>query len=150
MIGFRRIEMKHCKTCNTTKPISDFGLLRGKPRHICKECRKQESKDWYEKNKDRKKALSQKYKHIKKDKDLQSTYGINLATYNQMLVEQGRRCKICQAPQGDLKRSLCVDHDHNTGKVRGLLCDNCNRSLGLLKDNVNILERAVSYLQGKL
>lgn len=142
--------MKHCKTCNTTKPLSDFGLLRGKPRHICKDCRKIESKQWYENNKDRKKELSKQYKHIKKDKDLQTTYGINLATYNTMLVEQGCRCKICQKPQGDLKRALCVDHDHNTGKVRGLLCDTCNRSLGLLKDNVNILERAVKYLEGKL
>jgi hypothetical protein len=150
MIGFRRIEMKHCKTCNTTKPLSDFGLLRGKPRHICKECRKQESKDWYEKNKDRKKALSQKYKHIKKDKDLQSTYGIDLETYHKMLAEQNHQCKICLAHQDTLKRAMCVDHDHNTGKVRGLLCDTCNRSLGLLKDNVDTLMRAVDYLRGKL
>ena len=142
--------MKHCKTCNTTKPLSDFGLLRGKPRHICKECKKKESKQWYEQNKDRKKELSKQYKHIKKDKDLQSIYGITLEEYNQMLVKQGCRCKICQKSQGDLKRALCVDHDHITGKVRGLLCDTCNRSLGLLKDNVNILERAVKYLEGKL
>jgi hypothetical protein len=142
--------MKHCKTCNTKKPLSEFGIQRGRPRHICKECKKAESKTWYENNKDRKKQLSKEYRHIKKDKDLQSTYGIDLATYNQMLVTQGRRCKICQTPQGDLKRAMCVDHDHSTGKVRGLLCDTCNRSLGLLKDNVNILTRAVDYLQGKL
>ena len=142
--------MKHCNSCNTTKPLSEFGLLRQKPRHICKMCKNLESKIWYENNKDRKKQLSKEYRHIKKDKDLQSTYGIDLATYNQMLVTQGRRCKICQTPQGDLKRAMCVDHDHSTGKVRGLLCDTCNRSLGLLKDNVNILTRAVDYLQGKL
>lgn len=141
---------KYCKSCNTTKPISDFGLLRGKPRHICKECRKIESKEWYANNKDRKKELSRKYKHVKKDKDLQATYGIDLATYNKMLVEQGNKCKICFVHREELKRALCVDHDHDTGKVRGLLCDTCNRSLGLLKDNVNILMNAVKYLQGKL
>lgn len=142
--------MKHCKTCDTTKPLSDFGLLRGKPRHICKECRKQESKDWYEQNKDRKKELSQKYRHIKKDKDLQATYGIDLATYHKMLAEQNHQCKICSAHQDTLKRAMCVDHDHKTGKVRGLLCDTCNRSLGLLKDNIDTLMKAVKYLKGEL
>jgi hypothetical protein len=141
---------KHCKSCNTTKPVSEFGLLRGKPRHICKECRKLESKNWYENNKDHKKELSRKYKHVKKDRDLQSNYGIDLETYNRMLAQQNHRCKICHAHQDVLKRAMCVDHDHDTGKVRGLLCDTCNRSLGLLKDNVNTLMRAVYYLQGKL
>jgi hypothetical protein len=142
--------MKHCKTCNTTKPLSDFGLLRGKPRHICKECRKIESKQWYENNKDRKKELSKQYKHIKKDKDLQTAYGIDLETYNAMLATQGNCCKICGKHREQLKRALCVDHCHTTGTVRGLLCDTCNRSLGLLKDSVKILERAVKYLEGKL
>jgi hypothetical protein len=141
---------KHCKSCSTTKPVSEFGLLRGKPRHICKECRKLESKNWYENNKDRKKELSRKYKHVKKDRDLQSTYGIDLETYNRMLAQQNHKCKICHAHQDGLKRAMCVDHDHVTGKVRGLLCGTCNRSLGLLKDNVNTLMRAVYYLQGKL
>lgn len=142
--------MKHCKTCNTTKPLSEFGLLRGKPRHLCKECRKKESKEWYEQNKDRKKELSKQYKHIKKDKDLQNTYGITLEEYNQMLVKQDCSCKICGISKEKLKRALCVDHCHTTGKVRGLLCDTCNRSLGLLKDSVDMLRRAVKYLEGKL
>jgi hypothetical protein len=142
--------MKHCKTCDTTKPLSEFGLQRGRPRHICKECRKQESKEWYANNKEHKKELSQRYKHVKKDKDLQATYGIDLETYHRMLAQQNKRCKICHTHQEDLKRAMCVDHDHITGKVRGLLCDTCNRSLGLLKDNVNTLMRAVDYLQGKL
>lgn len=142
--------MKHCKTCDTTKPLSEFGLQRGKPRHICKECRKLESKKWYEENKDRKKELSKQYKHIKKDKDLQSTYGISLEDYNKMLAKQNCSCKICGVSQESLKRALCVDHCHTTGKVRGLLCDTCNRSLGLLKDSVDILKRAIKYLEGKL
>ena len=141
---------KHCKTCDTTKPLSEFGLLRNKPRHICKECRKLESKEWYEKNKDRKRELSKKYKHVKKDKDLQATYGIDLETYRRMLAQQNSRCKICHTHQDELKRAMCVDHDHGTGKVRGLLCDTCNRSLGLLKDNVNTLMRAVKYLKDDL
>ena len=139
--------MKHCKTCNTNKPLSAFGLLRGKPRHICIECRKIESKQWYENNKERKKELSKAYKHTKKDKDLQKTYGISLEEYNRKMAQQNCRCKICLTHQDNLKRAMCVDHDHETGKVRGLLCDTCNRSLGLLKDDINTLERALEYLK---
>ena len=142
--------MKHCNTCNTTKPLSEFGLQRGRPRHICKECRKIESKQWYVENKDRKKELSKQYKYTKKDKDLQKAYGITLEDYHQMLVEQDHSCKICKVNKDKLKRAMCVDHCHTTGKVRGLLCDTCNRSLGLLKDSVDILNRAVKYLEGKL
>jgi Recombination endonuclease VII len=138
---------KHCNQCNTTKPISDFGTQRGKPRHHCKECKNKESKEWYEKNKDRKRELSKEYKHIKKDKDLKSTYGISLEDYNQMLAEQSNCCKICGTHKDNVKRTLCVDHCHITGKVRGLLCDTCNRSLGLLKDSVEILKKAIEYLE---
>ena len=139
--------MKLCTTCKIKKPLSEFGLVKSKPRHQCKDCKNIASKEWYEKNKERKRELSKQYKHIKKDKDLQHMYGITLADYHKMLVDQGGRCKICQTPQGDLKRVLCVDHNHSTGKVRGLLCDTCNRSLGLLKDNINVLMRAVEYLK---
>lgn len=45
------------------------------------------------------------------------------------------------------KRSFCVDHNHNTGTVRGLLCHNCNSSLGLLKENVSILEKMIKYIE---
>jgi len=138
--------MKLCTTCKTKKPLSEFGLVRGKPRHQCKDCKNKASKEWYEQNKDRKKELSKQYKHIKKDKDLKATYGISLADYHRMLAEQNQRCKICLTHEDDVKRVLCVDHDHSTGKVRGLLCDTCNRSLGLLKDNVETLRRAIDYL----
>lgn len=141
------MDIKLCTTCKKVKPIFDFGLQRGKPRHHCKECKNKESKEWYEKNKDRKKELSKKYRTKKKDQDLKKGYGISLEDYSGMLVSQNHRCKICRAPQENLKRSLCVDHDHVTGKVRGLLCDTCNRSLGLLKDNIDILKNAIKYLE---
>lgn len=142
--------MKLCNTCKTVKPLSEFGLQRGRPRHQCKECKRQESREWYAKNIDKKKALSRAYKYIKKDQDLRKGYGISLADYNKMLVEQSGCCKICQTPRDKLKRDLCVDHNHVTGKVRGLLCDTCNRSLGLLKDNLTVLQSAVKYLQEAL
>ena len=105
---------------------------------------------WYENNKEKKRELSRQYKHIKKDRDLKAAYGISLEEYHQMLVKQDHRCKICLTHEKDVKRVLCVDHDHDTGKVRGLLCDTCNRSLGLLKDSIETLTRAVKYLKDEL
>lgn len=142
--------MKLCKTCNTHKPVSEFGLLRGKPRHLCKTCKQTESKEWYVNNKERKKELSKSYKPIKTAKHLKKLYGITPEQYEQMRQLQENSCAICGTHQDTLPRALCVDHDHDTGKIRGLLCDTCNRGLGLLKDNQVILNRAIRYLKGTL
>ena len=71
----------------------------------------------------------------------------SLDEYNKLLEAQNHGCGICQIPAKDLKFGLCVDHCHSTGKVRGLLCDNCNQALGLLKDNSESLQRAIKYLE---
>jgi hypothetical protein len=55
-------------------------------------------------------------------------------------------CKLCGVHQSDLKVSLAVDHNHNTGKIRGLLCMTCNRALGLFKDSPELLEKAKQYI----
>lgn len=138
--------MKTCTKCNTEKDLSEYGLNKGSVRSICKACRRIESKEWYQKNKERKRELSQKYKHIKKSQDLERTYGITMDEYKQMLEDQNHVCKICSKPQST-NRSLCVDHCHTTGKVRGLLCDSCNRGLGMLGDNVESLSTALQYLK---
>lgn len=84
------------------------------------------------------------------DKQMQKNYGISLSTYNRMFVEQGGVCKICSLPQkSNRNERLAIDHCHETGKVRGLLCDGCNRGIGLLKDDYRILERATSYLRSQ-
>lgn len=144
------MDSKKCSTCGEVKPVSDFGFQRGRLRHHCKVCKNIESKEWYENNKERKKQLSQQYRDIKKNQDLKKSYKITLDDYNRMLAEQGESCKICSTHQNQLKRRLCVDHDHATGKVRGLLCDTCNRSLGLLKDNIEVMKKAVKYLEESL
>lgn len=71
-------------------------------------------------------------------------YGIDVADYERMLEEQGGACYICKQPPA--KRALDIDHDHETGKVRGLLCSNHNRALGLLGDDIMLLLRSVEYL----
>jgi len=82
---------------------------------------------------------------------LKRNYGIILSDYNRMFEEQNGLCKICLKKGFKLKPTqkvlLVVDHCHKTGAVRGLLCHNCNRALGLLKDNVDTLNRCIDYLQ---
>lgn len=64
-----------------------------------------------------------------------------------MYCQQGSKCKICGIHQDELIKKLVVDHDHNTGIVRGLLCDKCNRGLGHFDDNINKLLNAIEYLK---
>lgn len=81
---------------------------------------------------------------------LQRTYGITLDDYEAMLEEQGGRCAICGSEGFTMaahhKAKLVVDHCHKTGKVRGLLCHNCNRALGLFKDSRDSLMKAIDYI----
>jgi hypothetical protein len=64
-----------------------------------------------------------------------------------MMNEQDFKCAICSVHLSDVKKSFAVDHDHATGKVRGLLCDLCNRALGQFKDNIDNLKAAINYLE---
>ena len=75
---------------------------------------------------------------------LKSSYGLTEAEYDTILAAQGGGCSLCGEPPSH--RRLCVDHNHDTGRVRGLLCDNCNQALGKLKDNVEVLHNAIGYL----
>ena len=71
-------------------------------------------------------------------------YGLTVAEYNRLLLEQQNVCFICK--KTNKQKMLGVDHDHKTGQVRGLLCDLCNRALGLLHDDISLLRRAIGYL----
>ena len=72
------------------------------------------------------------------------SYGITEAMFDQMMINQDGKCYICKSDNGAI--ALCIDHDHLTGKVRGLLCNKCNRGLGLFSDDVVLLKRAMNYL----
>jgi hypothetical protein len=127
----------------------------------CKACRKIEQK----KNRKTRLMRARKYKqmHVKemqeyqrkwakknkirvKESQLRNCYGITLEEHDRMLTQQKERCLGCNKHQSDLKKILGVDHDHKTGKVRGLLCDDCNQVIGRAKDDVKILKRLIKYL----
>lgn len=73
-------------------------------------------------------------------------FGLTEGSYEILLTRQGGCCDICKKPE-KFKKRLAVDHDHATGKVRGLLCQDCNTSLGKFGDSVEILRNAVAYLE---
>jgi hypothetical protein len=84
-----------------------------------------------------------------KGKVLLKMYGISIEDYNRMLVAQGGKCAICESESTGAKGKMffAVDHDHITGKIRGLLCVYCNQGIGNLKDDSDLLRRAASYLE---
>ena len=78
---------------------------------------------------------------------LKNTYGITMEDYDKLFQKQKGRCVICKKHQLELKNRLVVDHDHETGVIRGLLCYGCNSILGLSGDSRKVLENALLYLE---
>lgn len=87
------------------------------------------------------------YRQTRRTTILKNRYGITEEDYAQMFQHQHGLCAICQKSS---TKNLDVDHDHETGKVRGLLCNNCNRGLGHLQDSILHLESAIKYLKGDI
>lgn len=94
---------------------------------------------WRERNKDAAKSIQ-----------LKSKRGLTLDHYNEILERQGGRCAICKSEDPIKGKFFHVDHDHSSGRIRGLLCMNCNTGLGQLKDNKAILEAAILYLSNNV
>jgi hypothetical protein len=78
---------------------------------------------------------------------IKQRYGLTKEQYNEMFMKQDGKCAICKKHQTELTKSLCVDHDHKTGAVRGLLCYSCNTILGQADDNIVLLQAAINYLR---
>lgn len=78
---------------------------------------------------------------------LKSDYNLTLDQYNKMFVMQEGKCLICTRHQSEFKFRLCVDHNHETLHIRGLLCRRCNSLLGLAKESVEIFKKAIEYLE---
>ncbi len=78
---------------------------------------------------------------------LKRKYGLTIEDHTNLKINQDYRCLICKRHQDELNKSLCVDHCHKSGKIRGLLCDRCNKMIGYAKDSIIILEEAINYLK---
>ena len=142
------LSTKVCKSCGEDKPLScynKFSRSKDGLAYKCRDCRKAEYSEW------RSSKSSDEIKEINKRSNLKKTFGITLEEYNEMLDRQKGTCAIClQAEttvrQGEVQ-ALSVDHCHQTGKIRGLLCNSCNRALGKFKDSAENLIRAANYLK---
>ena len=119
---------KTCNSCGKEKSYSEYYKYktnRDGYMAICKECHLQNGKDQH----------------------LMRQFGITRADYDAMYVAQNGSCACCGKHQVELNVTLAVDHCHNTGQVRGLLCGSCNRGIGLLGDNLEGVHNALKYLE---
>lgn len=136
--------MKTCTKCKETKDLSafrDHKAYRDGKVSWCISCQHLKTKEWNILNKSKKQAYDSQWK-------MASKYGINNEVYSKMLSNQNGLCKICNCtPDKAPKGKLYVDHCHETGKVRGLLCDHCNNVLGRAKDSIETLTNAIKYLR---
>lgn len=109
-----------------------------------KKQRKEYNRQWYICNKS--KALENSI--LRARKNLCKKFDISIPEYNSLLEEQNHKCAICSAPNRSGRgRKLCLDHDHFSGKIRAFLCGKCNRFLGLVSEDVGLLQRMVQYIQ---
>lgn len=140
--------MKQCRNCKQTKSLESFfkdaGLSDGHA-NTCKECKQNKTYAWREKNKDKYNAyMRERNKHHYPEYRLKR-YGKTDAWFKETLKEQGNVCAICRKPNSSTKRTFAVDHHHDSGKVRGIICYNCNRLLHAF-DNLDLFNSIVSYL----
>ena len=134
--------MKECTRCLTTKCLEEFKnevrVKDGKTSR-CKECIANGAKNF--------KSRQPKHRWLVK---IKHKYGLTESDYNEKLESQGLRCAICALHISDYKHAtmkrFSVDHDHVTGKVRGLLCNRCNQGIGLLDDSALVCSNASLYL----
>jgi hypothetical protein len=136
--------MKICSKCKVEKPFAEFP--KGT---VCRSCMNAYGRAWRANPETKVKRKAAKLLRIPQDRDghLRRKYGIGLEQYSAMSTAQGGRCAICRTSSPGGMGSFHVDHDHATGKVRGLLCFTCNRGLGCFRDSEETLSLAIQYLE---
>jgi len=167
-----------CTKCGIEKELTDFHVDNCRKsgfRTDCKLCMKEYRKIFYQTNHKKVDKRNKKYfkehreeglkyrkdyyrshKKEAKDLDLKKRFGISLDQYNKILESQNGVCAVCGNEEiityknYNTGRSLAVDHNHETGKVRGLLCTGCNRGIGFFNNNPERLIKASNYLKNDL
>lgn len=135
---------KTCAKCKESKPLSDFyTLASGKPKSDCKQCAVIRSRQW---RKER--------PHLLREWRERKAYGL---TFDEAVDRFGPDCAVCGATLARqrtlisqwerVNRQASIDHCHDSGVVRGLLCVNCNTGIGLFKERSDLLLTAVDYLR---
>ena len=143
------LSTRFCPHCNKERPVEDFYPSQTKdPRNHRRLCITHSKAITARCNKRKRAELKASGKMVAIDRlnNLKSSWGLTQEDYDNMLENQGGVCAICLGPPD--REHYCVDHNHETGEIRGLLCNACNRGLGFLRDNTDIVTRAARYLKG--
>ena len=131
--------MKTCPSCKESKPLDNYW----KSQYSCIVCTKEKQKNRWN-SRTPKKRLEQHLKY---------KYGVTISKLEKTLKEQNNNCAICKSELPDLlvyedrRRGYAIDHNHDNGEFRGVLCLTCNTLLGMAKDNKDILLAAIDYLE---
>lgn len=170
----RESDPKKCIRCGNEKPLSEFTFHnreKRQHRNFCHDCEKiwirqfhkspqgkEKGREWVANNKEKIKEYKRLYRQdeIKRERNkiyqrarwLKENFNMTVDDYMVIYEKQNGQCAICKSDQNGSRKNFCVDHDHETGKVRGLLCHNCNVSVGLMKDSPSLLRKAAEYLEG--
>lgn len=135
---------RKCRACSETKRLTDFHLANGRRhrRRVCKSCceaRRQARR------------IADPVETARRDRawTIRRKYGITEDEFDALLAAQGGRCAICarEIDVADASLRPHIDHDHQTGAVRGVLCFTCNTALGKFRDSTDLLMAAVRYLE---
>lgn len=124
---------KKCPRCGKDKSLEDFVRNRSRPQgrgSYCRRCHNEDQRGWHE-------SRGGRWRYL-----VRYRYGADSTVVERMLEGQGRKCAICRK-----RGATHVDHDHDTGVLRGILCFNCNRMLGYARDDLIWFEKAIAYLE---
>lgn len=131
--------------CRSKEQIKEYNKVYEKTR------RKKRDRSEYIKTYDiltrEKRSLKRKSRiHEAKNYHLKKKYGMTLDEYNLLFLKQEGKCAICEKHQSTIKNSLCVDHNHITGEIRGLICQPCNLIVGLCNERIEVLLNTIEYI----
>jgi len=147
-----QIISKKCTKCEQTLTLEHFSkhpTAKYGRNSVCIKCDSARVVAWQRANREKTRARAQRFNQKESTKQyrrqwmLENRYGITQEEFDVLKEQQGGRCAICDTECEDLH----IDHDHLSGKVRGLLCGSCNRAIGLLKEDPAVVRKAVEYLE---
>mgnify|MGYP001581686368 CR=1 FL=1 len=147
-------DLKKCRKCGKTKSVGEFyarNLSKDKVTPDCKDCVKQARKEKYGSLTSYRAQRREATQRINRASSMRRKYGLSLQDYEDLLEQQGKVCAICGSPErrrmNGIVIPLSVDHCHETNKIRGLLCNDCNAGIAMLREDAEILRAAISYLE---
>lgn len=133
--------MIRCQTCKVERDESLYVHKQsGKTTSNCEKCRNNVMRSKLKRD-------GAFYDNNRRNSNFKAMYGITLEEYDRMFAEQDGKCSICGNTHSTIEgKKLAVDHDHKTNKVRALLCSGCNQGLGYFKDDPELMQKALAYL----